>query len=110
MNRGARFLWSRRISPPATPRPVQHLSFEERMAMDAKRRHGRSCDGRPRKAGSRRWRAHVPDGKPPHVVKLAGGPYDRNQSLLLIESIYTEIGKKFGTDESKRGMQGVIAN
>jgi hypothetical protein len=54
--------------------------------------------------------AHVPDGKPPHVVKLAGGPYDRNQSLLLIESIYTEIGKKFGTEESKRGMQGVIAN
>jgi hypothetical protein len=54
--------------------------------------------------------AHVPDGKPPHVVKLAGGPYDRNQSLLLIETIYTEIGKKFGTKESKVGMEGVIAN
>jgi hypothetical protein len=54
--------------------------------------------------------AHVPDGKPPHVVKLAGGPYDRNQSFLLIESIYTEIGRKFGTEEGKRGMQGVIAN
>jgi hypothetical protein len=54
--------------------------------------------------------AHVPDGKPPHVVKLAGGPYDRNQSLLLIETIYTEIGKKFGTEESEVGMEGVIAN
>ncbi len=54
--------------------------------------------------------AHVPDGKPPHAVKLAGGPYDRNQSLMLIETIYTEIGKKFGTDESKRGMQGAISN
>jgi hypothetical protein len=53
---------------------------------------------------------HVPDGKPPHVVKLAGGPHDRNQSLLLIDSIYTEIGKKFGTEESKRGMQGAVAN
>jgi hypothetical protein len=50
------------------------------------------------------------DGKPPHVVKLAGGPYDRTKALLLIESIYAEIGKKFGTEESKRGMQGVIAN
>ena len=44
------------------------------------------------------------------MVKLAGGPYDRTKALLLIESIYAEIGKKFGTEESKRGMQGVIAN
>jgi hypothetical protein len=54
--------------------------------------------------------ARVPDGKPPHVIKLAGGPYDRQQSLLLIETIYTEIGKKYGTEESKRGMQGALEN
>ena len=54
--------------------------------------------------------AHVPDGKPPHVMKLAGGPYDRHQSLLLIETIYTEIGMKFGTEKSKSGMQDEIAN
>jgi hypothetical protein len=31
-------------------------------------------------------------------------------SLVLIETIYTEIAKKFGAEESKRGMQGEMAN
>ena len=39
----------------------------------------------------------VPDGKPPKKVVLGGGPFDQGQASLLLETIWTEIGAKFGT-------------
>jgi hypothetical protein len=38
---------------------------------------------------------HVPDGKPPTTVRLAGGPYDGEQSIKAILAVYTSIGEHF---------------
>jgi hypothetical protein len=44
----------------------------------------------------------VPDGSPPTVTKLE---FDKSAAALFISTIYTHIGMKFGTEESKRGAQ-----
>ena len=43
---------------------------------------------------------HVPDGKPPTTVPLDGGPWDRMDALMLIETIFTAIGEKFAPTRS----------
>jgi hypothetical protein len=48
---------------------------------------------------------HIPDGGAPTVTKLEGGRFDKSAAALFISAIYTHIGMKFGTEESKRGAQ-----
>ena len=38
---------------------------------------------------------HLPDGQPPTAVLTDGGPWDRGESLMLIETIWTALGEKF---------------
>lgn len=38
---------------------------------------------------------HVPDGQEPVTVPLDGGPWEKPQALMLIETIFTAIGEKF---------------
>ena len=43
---------------------------------------------------------HLPDGQPPTTVLTDGGPWDRGESLMLIETIWTALGEKFAPTKS----------
>ena len=49
---------------------------------------------------------HLPDGKSPTCVLTDGGPWDRGESLMLIETIWTALGEKFAPTLCK-GAQGL---
>ena len=43
---------------------------------------------------------HIPDGPPPTIIPLDGGPWDEGGAIMLIETIHTAICEKFAPTQS----------